>query len=123
MFRRLARPRPAGTTPPAILDAYYKLMTTDSHTLPKPAQVLAAVVCDLFLDHSQKHHSSDTFTNYRHFLQSFYERCGGTPAADLKPFQVTRWLDAHPKWKGPGGTPSSPSSERSAGPPTKGCSP
>ncbi|MFO0849857.1 MAG: site-specific integrase [Gemmataceae bacterium] len=86
--------------PPPILDAFYKLMATGAKTLPKPAQVLAAVVCDLFLDHSQKHHSPDTFKNYRHFLRSFCQRCGRTPAAELKPFQVTRWLDAHPKWKG-----------------------
>lgn len=75
-------------------------MATGSDSLPKPAQVLAAVVCDLFLDHSQTHHSPDTFTNYRHFLRSFCQRCGRTPAAELKPFHVTRWLDAHPKWKG-----------------------
>lgn len=86
--------------PPAILDAFYKLMASDPANLPKPDKILAAVVCDLFLDHSQQHHAPDTFANYRHFLRSFCVACGRTPAAELKPIHVTRWLDANPKWKG-----------------------
>jgi len=82
--------------PPAILDAFYKLMATDPANLPKPDKILAAVVCDLFLDHSQQHHAPDTFANYRHFLRSFCKAYGRTPAAELKPFHVTRWLDAQP---------------------------
>jgi integrase len=86
--------------PPPILDAFYKLMATDPANLPKPEKIAAAIVCDLFLDHSEKHHCPDTFANYKHFLQSFCQRYGTLPAAELKPFHVTKWLDDHPSWKG-----------------------
>ena len=90
-----------GWNPPKeILDAFYRLMATAPANLPRPDKVLAAVICDLFLDHSEKHHSPDTFANYKHFLQSFADECGRTAAAEVKPIHVTRWLDAHPTWKG-----------------------
>lgn len=86
--------------PPSILDAFYKLMASDPDNLPKADKLLVALVCDLFLQHSEKHHSPDTFENYRHFLQSFCKLHGRLLAAEVKPFHITRWLDAHPKWKG-----------------------
>src|SRR5437660_10136043 len=69
--------------PPPILDAFYKLMASDPANLPKPDKILVAVVCDLFLEHSQKHHAPDTYENYRHFLQSLVAAHGRLPAADL----------------------------------------
>ena len=75
-------------------------MAADPAKLPKPDKVLAAVVCDLFLDHSEKHHAPGTFGNYRLFLRSFCLACGRVAAAEVRPIQVTRWLDAHPAWKG-----------------------
>jgi integrase len=86
--------------PPEIMDAFYKLMATDPANLPKPEKIAVALICDLFLDHSQKHHNPETYANYKHFLQSFSEAYGRDLAAELKPFHVTRWLDAHPSWKG-----------------------
>lgn len=86
--------------PKEILDAFYKLMATDAVNLPRPEKILVEIVCDLFLDHSEKHHSPDTFANYKHFLQSFCDAHGRQPAAGMKPIHVTRWLDAHPKWTG-----------------------
>jgi integrase len=83
-----------------ILDAFYKLMAADPANLPKPQVIATALICDLFLDHSEKHHTPDTFANYKHFLQSFCRRYGTLPAAELKPFHVTKWLDDHPTWKG-----------------------
>jgi len=47
-----------------------------------------------------EHPSPDTYANYKHFLQSFIDDLGRTPAAEVKPIHVTRWLDAHPTWKG-----------------------
>ena len=87
-------------TPQPILDAFYKLMATDPANLPKPDRIKAALICDLFLDHSQKHHAPDTYGNYQRFLQSFCGLYGRNPAAELKPFHVTRWMDDHPTWKG-----------------------
>lgn len=86
--------------PKEILDAFYKLMATDPANLPRPDKLLAATVCDLFLDHSQKHHAPETYANYRHFLQAFVATYGRSVAADLKPFHVSRWLDDHPTWVG-----------------------
>ncbi len=86
--------------PPAILDAFYKLMATDPANLPRPEKIPVAVLCDVFLQHSEKHHGHDTFINYRHFLQAFCTAYGTHPAAELKPYHVSRWLDRNPSWTG-----------------------
>jgi integrase len=86
--------------PQPILDAFYKLMAADPASLPEPARLLTAQVCDLFLAHSARHNERATYVWYRHFLQSFADLFGRVPARDLKPFHVTRWLDAHPDWDG-----------------------
>src|SRR5207244_4446759 len=54
----------------------------------------------LFLDYSLRHHAADTFRGYKDFLQDFCEMYGPLLARDLKSLHVTRWLDAHPGWKG-----------------------
>jgi len=86
--------------PQPILDAFYKLMATDPANLPRPDKIAVSLLCDLFLDHSQKHHSPDCYDNYRHFLQSFCDAYGRNPAAEMKPFHVSKWLDDHPSWTG-----------------------
>jgi hypothetical protein len=62
-----------------------------------------ATACDLFLAWSEKHHKGSTYAWNKSFLESFanFERTGHLPATKLKPLHVTRWLDAHPTWKGP----------------------
>ncbi|QEL17661.1 tyrosine-type recombinase/integrase [Limnoglobus roseus] len=91
----------AGWNPPSpILDAFYKLMATDPAGLPKAGKLAVRLLCELFLEYSHAHHAAVTYDNYRHFLQSFCDRCGTLLAADVKPFHVTRWLDANPTWKG-----------------------
>jgi hypothetical protein len=67
-------------------------MATDPANLPKPEKVAAALLCDLFLEHSHKHRSHDCYVNYRHLLWSFCTAYGRLPAAGLKPFHVTKWL-------------------------------
>ena len=81
--------------PPEIATAFHRLMASDPANLPKPEDVKVAVVCDLFLGWSQRHHKPETYEWYRHFLQDFCESYGVMAAAD-----VTRWLDAHASWKG-----------------------
>jgi hypothetical protein len=83
-------------------------MATDPANLPKPDKILVETVCDLFLDHSEKHHSPDTFANYKHFLQSFSDSHGRQPAIGMKPFHVTPGSTPIPSGRVPGGTPSSP---------------
>ncbi len=85
--------------PPPILDAFYRLMASDSANLPKPDAILTAQVADLFLAHSEKHNERATFVWYRHFLQSFCAIYGRLPACELKPIHVSRWLDST-DWKG-----------------------
>jgi integrase len=85
--------------PQAILDAFYKLMASDPANLPKQAQILTVQVCDLFLDHSEKHNEEATYIWYKHFLQSFSNLYGRLPAHELKPIHVSRWIDAN-AWKG-----------------------
>jgi integrase len=56
-------------------------------------------VCDHYLTHSEREHEPDTFTWHKRYLQKFCDRYGRMRAADLIPFHLTAWLDAHPGWK------------------------
>jgi integrase len=86
--------------PEPILSAFYALMAGDPATLTKTKDLLTSQVCDLFLDHASRHNEPATYAWYKSFLQDFCDHYGKVPAADLKPIHVTRWLDAHPDWKG-----------------------
>ncbi len=83
----------------AAIDAFYKIMANGSGRLPDADTLRVATICDLFLDHSQKHHVPDTYFYYRHFLQDFCDLYGTLRVQDLKPLHVSRWLDNHPTWK------------------------
>jgi integrase len=98
------RKRKKGDPPPkppdAIMRAYHRLMATATRELPEADKLQVCTVCDLFLDYSEKHHTPDTYRGYKDFLQDFCEMYGTMLGKDLKPLHVTRWLDAHPGWKG-----------------------
>jgi integrase len=96
--RKRKRGDPPPHPPKDIEAAYYRLMASGADKLPENPAV--ATVCDLFLDFSQKHHAPDTYRGYRSFLQDFCEMYGSLAGRDLRPLHVTRWLDAHPGWKG-----------------------
>lgn len=69
----------------------------------KPApdnEILTATLCDLFLDFSLANHSQAAFENYKHFLSAFCKTHGRLKAEDIRPFHVTRWVDAKKKWNG-----------------------
>jgi hypothetical protein len=61
-------------------DTYYRLMAHRPESLPKGNDLLVALLCDLFLDHSKAHHEPDTFRLYSHFLQRFCKSYGRSPA-------------------------------------------
>jgi hypothetical protein len=61
-----------------------------------PATRSVAEVSDLFLQHSEREHSADTFCWDKRYLQSFCDRFGHLMATDLIPFHLTSWLDSHP---------------------------
>jgi integrase len=90
---------PKDETEEAAFDAYYKLMAQQPENMPKGEELLVALICDLFLEHSKSNHEPATYALYQHFLQSFCKPYGRSAVQDLKPFHVTRWLDQHPKWK------------------------
>jgi integrase len=79
--------------------AFCRLVADEGQILPATANQSVANVCDLFLDASQRLHKPATFEWHRYYLQDFCDRHGRLMTADLKPFHVTRWLDAHPDWK------------------------
>lgn len=73
---------------------YHELMAQqDPASLPDRSQVNLASLCDMFLDHSQRHHSASTFANYKFFLNEFCQVHGTLPVLQLKPFHVSRWLE------------------------------
>jgi integrase len=79
---------------------YYRLMAEEGRTPEKKTAALQSVMLfDLFLEHSEKHNSLDTYKWYRNFLQSFadFHGYGKLPVADVQPHHVNRWLDAN-KW-------------------------
>ncbi|MCE9567116.1 MAG: site-specific integrase [Planctomycetes bacterium] len=80
--------------------AFCRLVADHDGDAPAPRAITVAVLSDLFLDHSQKHHKPDTFALYKHFLQDFCDLHGRKMAAEIKPFHVSRWLDGHATWKG-----------------------
>ena len=58
------------------------------------ANLLAA-----FADWAERHTSAATYGWYRRYLKSFIARLpAGVTVSQLKPFHVTQWLDAHPRW-------------------------
>jgi len=85
--------------PPVILDAFYKLMAHQPENVPSSGELRVTILCDLFLEHSHKHHATETYVLAKLYLDQFCGVNGGLLAADIKPFHVNRWLDAHPKWK------------------------
>jgi integrase len=86
--------------PPEIMAEFHKLMAADPTTVPKADEIRVCQVCDLFLQWSEKHHKPDTFRWYGYFLQSFCDAAGTLKAAELRPFNVTRWIDGHDDWHG-----------------------
>ena len=102
--------------PPSILDAFYEKMqelsapVTPATVLPlQPCQTLpmtVAAVCDRFLDHAQKHNEPGTYLWYKSYLDDLCNHkdldagsLGLLPATELRPFHISRWLDAHDGWK------------------------
>jgi integrase len=80
--------------------AFHRLMADGSPHAARQSEILVVAILDLFLDHAAKHTAGATYRWYKGFLQDFSDRYGALRVADLKPFHVSRWLDAHPDWNG-----------------------
>lgn len=80
--------------------AYYRLMVDRGQIPAKPSDLTVAALCDLFLDHSERHCAPDTYRWHKTYLQTFCELHGRLACRDVKPFHLTRWLDGHKQWDG-----------------------
>jgi integrase len=76
---------------------FYRLMAEEGlDQVRRPtAEIQVAVLCDLYLEHSKRHHAPATYSWYRIYLQDFCNRYGVLTVAALKPLHVTRWIEAH----------------------------
>jgi integrase len=88
--------------PPAdILQAFYRHMAdvpdTSEKPLPKAQDLLE--LFDEFLEWTKKHRAAGSFRWYQERLQWFSDTLKEPlTVKDLKPFHVTKWVDAHPEW-------------------------
>lgn len=72
---------------------YHSIMATMPRSFPPDSTV--AVLVDGYLDWTEKHREQSTYTWYRDFLESFIKFIGPKlTIGDLKPYHVTRWVDA-----------------------------
>lgn len=81
---------------------FHRLMATENKSLVDGDQLLAIRICDLFLQWSELHSKPTTFAWHKNYIASFcsHQGTGRVRVTDLKPYHVTRWLDAHPRWTG-----------------------
>lgn len=89
--------------PPAIETAFHALLAAPAVRIEKRIESAAGLtvteLLDKFLDWTQKNKAARTYEWYRDHLQSFLNHLGtNLPAAELKPFHVVEWADAHPNW-------------------------
>ncbi len=78
--------------------AFCRLLAEETGQIQEPTKLAVASLCDLFLEHSQRHNDPATYEWYKSFLQDFCEHHGRLMVADLRPFHVNRWLDLHEGW-------------------------
>lgn len=81
----------------AAFAEYHRLMNSAGLAVSSSA-LTAHEVCDLFLDHVQRHKKASTYGWYVNHLQGFSDHHGRILARAIKPLHVTGWLDAHPTW-------------------------
>ena len=94
--------------PQAIRQAFHDLMAERGKS-PAPDKKSAnsatgssvAELIDKYLDWCQKHRKPRTYEWYRDLLQAFLNRLetgAELAAAELKPYHLLEWVDAHPEW-------------------------
>jgi integrase len=96
----------------AAWDAFHRLMAGDA--IAPPERITVAQVCDAFLEWSANNNDAQTYGFYKNFLQRFCDAHGTLRAGLLKPYHVTKWVDAQTYRRGRG------KQERPWGPTTKG---
>src|SRR5436190_2354629 len=65
---------------------------------PESPQAPVAAIVENFLRHAERHIAHSTYSSYAYYLADFCGRHGLTLVRDLKPYDVTKWLDSKSKW-------------------------
>ncbi|MGC4004626.1 MAG: tyrosine-type recombinase/integrase [Pirellulales bacterium] len=65
----------------------------------QPHKVAVAVICEKYLLHVEKNGAPTTLKRYQHYLVDFCLRHGRELARNIRPIQVTEWVDSHTTWK------------------------
>jgi len=76
---------------------YHRLMAAEGLVEHHQRSMKAALLCDLFLEFSEKNHAEDTYNWFRYFLQSFCDHAGTMEVSDLRPLHINRWIARH-RW-------------------------
>jgi len=83
----------------AARQRFHELMALEALGTPAESpNVSTAALFEAFLDWSHRHNDLSTYKSYLAYLQAFIDLHGTVLVRDLKPFHVTRCLDAHPRW-------------------------
>ena len=80
--------------------AFCRLMVERGQITTKPSELKIAVLCDLFLDHSERHCAADTYAWHKNHLNQFCQVHGRLACRDMKRFHLSRGLDSHKTWTG-----------------------
>jgi integrase len=78
------------------LQLFHQLMTQPVRPAV-PGETVTALI-DAFLEWTHKHRAQRTYEWYLQRCQWFIESIPSLTVAQLKPFHVQQWLDAHPSW-------------------------
>jgi integrase len=80
--------------------AFHRLMAGQDAEPGREVRGIRSVaeLCELFLDHAERANRPRTYETYRRYIASFVEACGGLRPADIRPRDVTRWLDSEAGW-------------------------
>jgi integrase len=68
------------------------LLHEEGKSLATDQELTVAEICDLFLEHSEHNHAVETYRWYLHFLSDFCGYVKKLKVVDLKPFNVTKWM-------------------------------
>jgi integrase len=76
------------------LKKFHELMLVAAEA-PDSRNARVFSVCDEFLVWSHRNQSAETYRGYEFYVQGFCDACGYVKVAELRPYHVTRWLDAN----------------------------
>jgi integrase len=72
---------------------FHELMVT-RHVSPELPDARVADLVEAFLDFAKPRLAEETYRNYLWYSQKFAEACGQLSTSQLKPYHLTRWIDA-----------------------------